>query len=175
MITPLAAGSWHIIPLIINTAVVRNRVGHHSTSDDSFAYRPRKEVEDRKRLDNPIVRFRLFLEARGWWTADEEAGLTKRLKADVVAAYKRAETLPRPEVREMFTEVYGGEEPWHLVSGISVEGTAKVSMLTCARMMQREQREELQRLVKKYGTTWEPWKAELKKHKGEGREWTEGP
>ena len=40
---------------------------------------------------------------------------------------------------------------------------------------QREQREELQRLVKKYGKTWEPWKAELKKHKGEGKEWTEGP
>ena len=150
-------------------------MGHHSTSDDSFAYRPRKEVEDRKRLDNPIVRFRLFLEARGWWTAEEEAALTKRLKADVVAAYKRAETLPKPEVREMFTEVYGGEEPWHLVSGISVEESARVSMLTCARMMQREQREGLQRLVKKYGTTWEPWKAELKKHKGEGREWTEGP
>ena len=62
-------------------------MGHHSTSDDSFAYRARKEVEDRKRLDNPIVRFRLFLEARGWWTAEEEGALAKRLKDAVVAAY----------------------------------------------------------------------------------------
>ncbi|KAI0669139.1 branched-chain alpha-keto acid dehydrogenase E1-alpha subunit [Trametes maxima] len=124
------------------------RVGHHSTSDDSFAYRPRKEVEDRKRLDNPIVRFRLFMEARGWWSKDEEAALTKRVKQEVMAAYKKAEALPKPELREMFTQVYGGEEPWNI----------------------KEQREELQRLVRKYGEAWEPWRSELKKHRGEGKE-----
>ena len=31
------------------------RVGHHSTSDDSFAYRARADVEDWKRRDNPIT------------------------------------------------------------------------------------------------------------------------
>ncbi|KAI9057504.1 branched-chain alpha-keto acid dehydrogenase E1-alpha subunit [Trametes sanguinea] len=124
------------------------RVGHHSTSDDSFAYRPRKEVEDRKRLDNPIVRFRLFMESRGWWSKDEEAALTKRIKQDVMTAYKKAESLPKPELKEMFTEVYGGELPWNL----------------------KEQREELKKLVKKYGNSWEPWKNELKKHKGEGKD-----
>ncbi|TBU23253.1 branched-chain alpha-keto acid dehydrogenase E1-alpha subunit [Dichomitus squalens] len=124
------------------------RVGHHSTSDDSFAYRPRKEVEDRKRLDNPIVRFRLFLESRGWWSKEEETALVKRLRDEVNAAYKRAEKLPKPPVEEMFSEVYGGEMPWNL----------------------KEQREELRGLIKKYGQTWEPWKSELKKHKGEGKE-----
>ena len=73
-------------------------------------------MEDRKRLDNPIVRFRLFLEARGWWTKEEEAALGKRFREEVIAAYKKAEALPKPEVKEMFTEVYGGEEPWHIVS-----------------------------------------------------------
>jgi 2-oxoisovalerate dehydrogenase E1 component alpha subunit len=38
------------------------RIGHHSTSDDSSAYRPKKEVEDWKRLDNPLVRLRKWLE-----------------------------------------------------------------------------------------------------------------
>jgi len=38
------------------------RIGHHSTSDDSSAYRSKKEVEGWKRLDNPIVRFRKWLE-----------------------------------------------------------------------------------------------------------------
>ena len=90
-------------------------VGHHSTSDDSFAYRPRKEVEDRKRLDNPIVRFRLFLESRGWWSKEEETALVQRLKEEVNAAYKKAEKLPKPPVEEMFMEVYGGELPWNLV------------------------------------------------------------
>ena len=90
-------------------------MGHHSTSDDSFAYRPRKEVEDRKRLDNPVLRFRLYLEAKGWWSKDEEVALVKGFKEEVSAAYKRAERLPKPPVEEMFNEVYGGEMPWNLV------------------------------------------------------------
>ncbi|OBZ68869.1 2-oxoisovalerate dehydrogenase subunit alpha 2, mitochondrial [Grifola frondosa] len=124
------------------------RVGHHSTSDDSFAYRPRQEVEDRKRLDNPIARFRLFLESRGWWSADEEEALKTRLKDAVMRSFRRAETLKKPELHEMFTEVYGGEEPWNI----------------------KEQREELKGLLKKYGQAWEPWRNELKKYKGEGKE-----
>jgi 2-oxoisovalerate dehydrogenase E1 component alpha subunit len=36
--------------------------------------------------------------------------------------------------------------------------------------VQREQREELKGLLKKYGHVWEPWRNELKKHKGEGKE-----
>lgn len=124
------------------------RVGHHSTSDDSFAYRGRQEVEDRKRLDNPLSRFRLFLESRGWWSASDEEELRSRLKKDVLAAYRRAETLPRPPVSEMFDTVYGGEEPWTIT----------------------ENREELKRLLKKYGQTWGPWQAELQKHKGAGQD-----
>lgn len=94
----------------------RIRVGHHSTSDDSFAYRPRSEVEDRKRIDNPIVRFRLFLEARGWWNAEAEAELKERLRADVMKSFKRAESLKRHELGELFSDVYAGEQPWNLVS-----------------------------------------------------------
>jgi len=92
------------------------RVGHHSTSDDSFAYRARTEVEDRKRIDNPIVRFRLFMESQGWWDAGAEAEMKARLKADVMKAFKRAENLKRFELGELFTDVYGGKEPWNIVS-----------------------------------------------------------
>ncbi|KAI0769821.1 branched-chain alpha-keto acid dehydrogenase E1-alpha subunit [Fomes fomentarius] len=127
------------------------RVSHHSTSDDSFAYRPRREVEERKRLDNPIVRFRLFLESRGWWSKEEDEALTKRIKAEVHAAYKKAEKLQRPALSEMFEDVYGGEQPWNL----------------------KDQREELKGLLKKYGNSWEPWKEELKKFKGEGKDFTD--
>ncbi|KAF8903173.1 branched-chain alpha-keto acid dehydrogenase E1-alpha subunit [Gymnopilus junonius] len=116
------------------------RVGHHSTSDDSFAYRARAEVEDRKRIDNPISRFRLFMESRGWWNADAETELKARLKADVMKAFKRAESLKR--------YVYGGEQPWNI----------------------REQREELTGLLKKYGQVWEPWRIELGKFKNKGED-----
>ncbi|KAG5352693.1 hypothetical protein C0989_000942 [Termitomyces sp. Mn162] len=124
------------------------RVGHHSTSDDSFAYRPRAEVEDRKHIDNPIVRFRLFMESQGWWDAAAEEELKIRLKAGVMKAFKRAESIKRNELGQLFTDVYGGEEPWNL----------------------REQREELTGLLKKYGEVWEPWRTELAKFKNNGQD-----
>ncbi|KAF9077490.1 branched-chain alpha-keto acid dehydrogenase E1-alpha subunit [Rhodocollybia butyracea] len=124
------------------------RVGHHSTSDDSFAYRARSEVDDRKRIDNPLVRFRLYMESRGWWNAEAEEELKSRLKADVLKAFKHAETQSRCELSELFTDIYGGEEPWNI----------------------KEQREDLARLLKKYGEDWEPWRVELQKFKNKGQE-----
>jgi len=124
------------------------RVGHHSTSDDSFAYRARQEVEDRKRLDNPLARLRLFLESRGWWDAEEEEALKAKQKQEVLEAFKRAEQLKRFPLSELFSDVYGGEEPWNL----------------------KEQREELAVLLRKYGKDWEPWRKELEKFKGKGEE-----
>jgi 2-oxoisovalerate dehydrogenase E1 component alpha subunit len=91
------------------------RVGHHSTSDDSFAYRARQEVEDRKRIDNPIARYRLFLKNRGWWSDSDEDELKESLKKDVMRAFKHAEGLKRHELKEVFSDVYGGEEPLNLV------------------------------------------------------------
>ncbi|KAG6333303.1 hypothetical protein ID866_5790 [Astraeus odoratus] len=123
------------------------RVGHHSTSDDSFAYRGRQEVENMKKIDNPITRFRLYMESRGWWNDQEEETLKVRLKKDVLAAFKRAESLKRSDLRDLFTDVYAGEEPWNL----------------------REQREELAVLLEKYGEAWEPWRNELKRFRDEGK------
>ena len=91
------------------------RIGHHSTSDDSFAYRGRQEVENKKKIDNPIVRFRLYMESKGWWNGEEEEALKTRLKKDALTALKRAESLKRSDLRDLFTDVYGGEEPWNLV------------------------------------------------------------
>lgn len=41
-------------------------------------------------------------------------------------------------------------------------------MIDCS--TQKEQREELRELLKKYGKSWEPWRSELKKYKGEGKD-----
>lgn len=90
-------------------------VGHHSTSDDSFAYRPRQEVEDRKRVDNPIARFRLFLESRGWWSSEDEDAYKEKVRKEVMTAFRRAENMQRHPLSEMFSDVYAGEEPWNLV------------------------------------------------------------
>ncbi|KAF7979198.1 hypothetical protein HWV62_43128 [Athelia sp. TMB] len=123
------------------------RVSHHSTSDDSFAYRPRSEVEDRKRIDNPISRFKLYMESRGWWSEEEDEALKAKLKKEVMDAFKKAEVRKKPKLGEMFKDVWGGEEPW----------------------MIKEQREELGALLKKYGESWEPWRKELAKFKDNGQ------
>lgn len=73
-------------------------------------------MEDRKRIDNPTQRFRLFLESNGWWNADAEAELKDRLKKDVMQSFKKAEKVPRGELSQLFTDVYAGEQPWNLVS-----------------------------------------------------------
>ncbi|KAG1769058.1 branched chain ketoacid dehydrogenase E1, alpha polypeptide, isoform CRA_b, partial [Suillus placidus] len=84
------------------------RVGHHSTSDDSYVYRERQEIEDRKKNVNPITRFRLFrvTESWGWWNETDEEELASRLRRDVIKAFKRAESVKKPDLGDMFTDVY---------------------------------------------------------------------
>ena len=82
------------------------RVSHHSTSDDSFAYRARADVEDWKRRDNPIVRLRKYLEGKGLWDEDKEQQLRSKTRREVLDAVKSAEEAKKPPIRDMFTDVY---------------------------------------------------------------------
>jgi 2-oxoisovalerate dehydrogenase E1 component alpha subunit len=47
------------------------RLGHHSTSDDSSAYRSKDEVKSWG-VDGPINRFRMYLENKGLWNKEKE-------------------------------------------------------------------------------------------------------
>ncbi|RPB24423.1 hypothetical protein L211DRAFT_784783 [Terfezia boudieri ATCC MYA-4762] len=85
------------------------RVSHHSTSDDSFAYRAKDEVEDWKRRDNPITRLRKYLEAKGWWSTDEDMALRSSLRKEILQAFSRAEKMKRPPIKDLFMDIY--EEP----------------------------------------------------------------
>jgi 2-oxoisovalerate dehydrogenase E1 component alpha subunit len=140
-------------------------VGHHSTSDDSFAYRARQEVEDRKRIDNPLARLRLFLESRKWWDAQEEEALKAKQKRSVMDALKKAEATPRWGLKELFSDVYGGEEPWNIVSSDDLAIEILNYYITSP---QTEQKAELKALLHKYGEDWAPWKNELEKVRGKG-------
>jgi 2-oxoisovalerate dehydrogenase E1 component alpha subunit len=48
------------------------RLGHHSTSDDSTAYRSIDEINSWERDDNPVARFRQYLVNKGWWDHETE-------------------------------------------------------------------------------------------------------
>lgn len=82
------------------------RVSHHSTSDDSFAYRAKVEVEDWKRRDNPITRLRKWMENKGRWDAEKEREARSVIRKDVLIAFAKAETMKRAPLREMFEDVY---------------------------------------------------------------------
>ncbi|KAJ5105708.1 hypothetical protein NUU61_003055 [Penicillium alfredii] len=82
------------------------RVSHHSTSDDSFAYRARVEVEDWKRRDNPIIRLRKWLENQGLWNEDLERETRDELRKAVLKEFGEAERGKKPPLREAFADVY---------------------------------------------------------------------
>lgn len=82
------------------------RVSHHSTSDDSFAYRAKAEVEDWKRRDNPLVRLRKYMERQGIWDEEKEKDTRSALRKEILAAFSRAEKEKRPSLRWAFEGVY---------------------------------------------------------------------
>lgn len=103
------------------------RVSHHSTSDDSFAYRAKVEVEDWKRRDNPITRLRKWLEGKGIWNEEKEKELRADTRKAILNAYRKAEKEKRPPLSSMMTDVYA-------------EPTDE----------QREQMAQLRKIVEKY-------------------------
>jgi 2-oxoisovalerate dehydrogenase E1 component alpha subunit len=82
------------------------RVSHHSTSDDSFAYRSRVEVEDWKRRDNPITRLRKWLERQKLWDEEKERDARSRIRQKILEAFRKAEAEKKPPLRRMFEDVY---------------------------------------------------------------------
>ena len=82
------------------------RVSHHSTSDDSFAYRARVEVEEWKRRDNPITRLRKWMENKGIWDEDKEKELRSSVRKEVLSAFNAAEKEGKGPLLDMFTDVY---------------------------------------------------------------------
>lgn len=61
------------------------RIGHHSTSDDSSAYRSVDEVSYWDRQDHPISRLRHYLQGRGWWDDEQEKAWRKQSRRKVGA------------------------------------------------------------------------------------------
>ncbi|KAF2706389.1 2-oxoisovalerate dehydrogenase subunit alpha mitochondrial precursor [Pleomassaria siparia CBS 279.74] len=91
-------------PILIE--MMAYRVGHHSTSDDSFAYRQKVEVEDWKRRDNPITRLRKWLEGRGLWSEAQEKDLRSSSRKEVLKAFEKAEKEKLPPIKHAFSGVY---------------------------------------------------------------------
>jgi 2-oxoisovalerate dehydrogenase E1 component alpha subunit len=108
------------------------RVSHHSTSDDSFAYRTRSEVERWKLHDNPLTRLRKWLEYNSLWDEKMEKDTRTQIRKDVLRELMLAEKEKKAPLKSIFDDVYA-------------ELTEE----------QEEQRQELRRLMLKYPTEYD--------------------
>lgn len=90
------------------------RLGHHSTSDDSTAYRSKQEMESRQH-ENPLKRFKeyLFSLSSSIWNQEKEDEFTRNEREIIIQTLKECEMIKKPSIREMFTNVYE-EMPWNL-------------------------------------------------------------
>ncbi len=87
---------------------VTYRLMMHTTADDPTKYRTAEE-EQAAWAQEPLIRTRQYLEAKGYWDADKEEALLAEVKAEVEAAVKEFET-PRDWAQdEPFRHVYGTE------------------------------------------------------------------
>ncbi|XP_059096203.1 2-oxoisovalerate dehydrogenase subunit alpha, mitochondrial-like isoform X2 [Tigriopus californicus] len=87
------------------------RIGHHSTSDDSSAYRSVDEVRYWDQKDHPITRFASYLQERGIWSEEKENEWKTDSRKQVLKAFGKAEKALKPKWEEMFTDVYDDVPP----------------------------------------------------------------
>ena len=103
------------------------RMSHHSTSDDSFAYRSKKDLEPWMLRDNPIVKLGKWLQKKGLWDDNKDKAARAQIRRDILTALKTAELEKKPRLSSIFDDVY---------ESLSQE--------------QEAQRAELRRLMQKY-------------------------
>lgn len=80
-------------------------MSHHSTSDDSTAYRSTEEINQWIH-QSPIVKFREYLKTVGLWDDKKESELHKSTLKEFMAEFTAAEKLSKPHWKELFTDVY---------------------------------------------------------------------
>lgn len=85
------------------------RLGHHSTSDDASAYRSKDEVQQWTEKDFPILRFRKYLEKKGWWTDEDDKVWVNEVRKNVLKAFGDAEKVKKLPPMELFNDVYAEE------------------------------------------------------------------
>jgi 2-oxoisovalerate dehydrogenase E1 component alpha subunit len=99
-------------PVLIEAMSYRR--GHHSTSDDSTRYRSLTEINLWQQTQDPVTRFRLFMEDKGWWNEEKEVALRDSERMAVLQAMETAESKAKPPLEKMFDDVYA-EKPYHIL------------------------------------------------------------
>jgi 2-oxoisovalerate dehydrogenase E1 component alpha subunit len=96
-------------PVLIEAMTLR--VGHHSTSDDSSAYRSLDEINTFDKKHNPITRFRTYMFKRGCWNEEKDEQWKQKSVKMVKEAFQKSESLKRAPISTMFENIFDKMEP----------------------------------------------------------------
>lgn len=87
------------------------RLGHHSTSDDSSAYRTTDEVKFWDKNDHPIGRLRRHLVSKSYWNEQDEKQMETEARKSIMETFAKAEKKKKPSPSLMFSDVYAQTPP----------------------------------------------------------------
>lgn len=99
-------------PVIIEAMAYR--IGHHSTSDDSTAYRSAAEIEVWQNSEHPITKLKNYIQNKGWWNEQEEHEFADSIRKQILTQISISEKKPKADWRELFQDVYE-KMPKHLM------------------------------------------------------------
>ncbi|EMP56795.1 2-oxoisovalerate dehydrogenase subunit alpha [Marinobacter santoriniensis NKSG1] len=98
----------HNRPVLIEAMTYR--LAAHSSSDDPSGYRS-KDEEAAWREKDPILRMRLWLESKKWWSEADDKELQETMRREVLETMKRAQKRPPPPLESLVTDVYDEVPP----------------------------------------------------------------
>lgn len=98
-------------PIIVEA--MQYRISHHSTSDDSTAYRKADELEVWNTVEHPVTKLRNYMKTRGWWNEEAENDYVTKVRKQVLAQITLSEKKLKPNWTELFKDVYA-DMPEHL-------------------------------------------------------------
>jgi pyruvate dehydrogenase E1 component alpha subunit len=91
-------------PTLIETLTYR--YGPHTMAgDDPTRYRT-EDMDSEWEKQDPLVRFRKYLEAKGLWSEEEENKVIDQAKEEIKAAIKQADAHPKMKVSDLINNMY---------------------------------------------------------------------
>lgn len=88
------------------------RLAAHSTSDDPSSYRS-KDEEQRWHSKDPIIRFKTWMQSKGWLDESQNLSFIEQTRQDVLQQLKIAERVPICPIEQIIEDVYD-TPPRHL-------------------------------------------------------------
>lgn len=82
------------------------RISHHSTSDDSTAYRSVDEVKTWTEKEHPLNRIEQLLRKHGQFDETETTAFKEKVRKEVIDVVFQVEKQLKPPIRSLFTDVY---------------------------------------------------------------------